>query len=170
MQLGWPAQRGGDVGRLWCRAGVLPGLDPTPVRALQRSGLAHPIGQLVPQGGPTIMDAGRGQALPHEVDRMVRQNRDEQVRPNAVALAVVDRAQALRWGHRLPGAPRAGPYVPARAYGSYLECITTNRWSGHGWRTRVRGQCRSLSAWSRSQGKRSRCERRRRLRIHSRCR
>jgi len=32
----------------------------------------------------------------------------------------------------LPHAPRTDPYVHVDAYGSYLGCLTTNRWFGQG--------------------------------------
>src|SRR5215468_9365868 len=55
---------------------------------------------------------------------------------------------------------------PIKALGSYLECVTLNRWSGHGCCRRTGGTNRSMSRLMRSQGNRCRWLRRRRLRNH----
>ena len=68
----------------------------------------------------------------------------------------------------MPGTPRTDPYVRVNAYGSYLECVTANRWAGHGWRMETRGHSRPHNASSRSHEKRSRCDRLRRARSQSR--
>ena len=39
-----------------------------------------------------------------------------------------------------PTPPAQNPYVHANAYGSYLECVTENRSSGHGCRMVIGGQ------------------------------
>ena len=55
---------------------------------------------------------------------------------------------------------------PIKALGSYLECVTLNRWSGHGCCRRTGGTNRSMSRLMRSQANRCRWLRRRRLRNH----
>jgi hypothetical protein len=54
----------------------------------------------------------------------------------------------------------------ANALGSYLECVTTNRRSGHGCSTRGVGRKRAMSRLIRCQFSRVRWLRRRRLRYH----
>ena len=62
-----------------------------------------------------------------------------------------------------PAQIRAGP---TKALGSYLECMTRNRWSGHGCCTRTGGKNRSMSRLIRAHVSRCRWLRRRRLRNH----
>jgi hypothetical protein len=55
---------------------------------------------------------------------------------------------------------------PIKALGSYLECMTRNRRSGHGCCTRTGGKNRSMSRLIRAHVSRCRWLRRRRLRTH----
>ena len=64
--------------------------------------------------------------------------------------------------------PRTVPGVVARPSGSYVECLTAIRWSGHGWRMVARGHGSSVMRSSRFQLKRARWDRRRKARIHRR--
>ena len=47
--------------------------------------------------------------------------------------------------------PRADPDVVVKPSGSYLGCLTVNRWSGHGWRMEARGHKISVIRSSRFQ-------------------
>ena len=65
--------------------------------------------------------------------------------------------------------PRADPDVVVEPSGSYLGCLTANRWSGHGWRMEARGHRISVMRSNRFQLNRARWDRRRSARIHRRC-
>ena len=64
--------------------------------------------------------------------------------------------------------PRAGPDVVVGPSGSYLGCLTANRWFGHGWRMDTRDHRMSVMRTKRLQLKRARWDRRRSARIHRR--
>jgi hypothetical protein len=88
--------------------------------------------------------------------------------PSAIATASAPATSRIYRGRNAdcstpPAQIRAGP---TKALGSYLECMTRNRWSGHGCCTRTGGKNRSMSRLIRAHVSRCRWLRRRRLRNH----
>ena len=77
------------------------------------------------------------------------------------AAAVIADGRLQRACKAQPAQIRTGPI---RALGSYLECLTLNRWFGHGCSTRGDGRNRLISRTIRSHVSRCRWLRRRRLR------
>jgi predicted ATPase len=66
------------------------------------------------------------------------------MRARELAAAIEDATPTYK-GRELPRAPRTDPYVHLYAYGSYLGCLTANRWFGQGWRIRGCGSQSSAS-------------------------